>query len=487
MQATPTAPTPVVGEKLPKGVAPTLAVLAVSVFVMLLNETALSVALPTFMRVFSVDAPTVQWLSTAFMLVMAVVIPTTGYLLQRFSRRGLFAAAMVLFLVGSVVAALAPGFSILLVARMLQAAGTALVMPLLMTVTMSEVPPARRGAVMGLNSVVIASAPAIGPTIAGLVLAAFDWRWIFWGMVVIGLITVAIGMRLVHGGQERGTAPLDTLSVLLSALAFGGVVYALAGIETALTGAWLVPAVSLVVGLAALAGFVLRQLRLAPSGRALLDLAPFTNRVFSASALTITITFGVMLGTVVVITLVLQRGMGLSTAQAGLAVLPLGAVQVVLSPLLGRAYDAVGARPIAVPSAVAVTLSMAGLSLIGPAFPLWAVIVLTTLLGAGMSGILSSLMTASLAALPRHQFSHGAAIVNTLQQLAGGAGTAVLTVMITLGTTAAMQRGDAEPASTLEGARWAFLVAGVFCLVAILMAARIRPTSEGSERTRVTA
>lgn len=477
--APPQAPTQD-ADALPSGLPALLGVLASSAFLMILNETVLAVALPQLMAEFSVDAATVQWLSTGFMLTMAVVIPTTGFLLGRFTTRTLFLAALGAFLVGSLVAALAPGFATMLVARVIQAAGTAVIMPLLMTTTLTRVPPARRGAIMGLNTIVIACAPAVGPLLAGLVLGSVGWRWIFWIMVILAVAILATGSRLVPADGGGARSPLDVPSVVLSALGFGGMVYALATAQAALDGAWLPTALALLVGIVALALFFSRQRRLQRDGRgALLDLRPFSVPTFRRAVVTVAITFGLLLGSVVLLSMVMQQGMGLSALTTGLVLLPAGLVQAVLAPFVGRAFDRVGPRPLVIPATVVLAASMFALAQITPATPLWFVLLFNTLYGAGMACVLTCLLTASLSSLPRELYGHGSAIMNTFQQLAGAAGTALLVTLMTLGSADAVGGGLAGPAAEIAGARWALLTAGVLCLVAIAFGA----TTKGTEAT----
>src|SRR5699024_2723321 len=175
-----------------------LAILVVSAMIMILNETILSVALPSIMEDFQIPETTAQWLTTGFMLTMAVVIPTTGYLLDRFSTKTIFVTALLFFLVRTLVAALAPTFAVLLAARIIQATGTALIMPLLMTVTLTVVPMERRGAVMGIISIVISVAPALGPTVSGFILNSLTWHWLFWIMLPIVAVTFIVGTLLIE-------------------------------------------------------------------------------------------------------------------------------------------------------------------------------------------------------------------------------------------------------------------------------------------------
>jgi DHA2 family lincomycin resistance protein-like MFS transporter len=211
----PAAP-PAPPEKLSRESVTIIATLLVATFVVILNETIMNVALQRLMVDLGVTAPTVQWLSTGFMLTMAVVIPTTGFILQRLSTRAVFMLAMGLFSGGTLLAALAPGFGILLLARVVQAGGTAIMLPLLMTTILTLVPVARRGAVMGNVSIAISVAPAMGPTVSGLILEHFSWRFMFVFVLPIALAAFAIGAKYLTNIGETEKTRLDVLSVLLS-------------------------------------------------------------------------------------------------------------------------------------------------------------------------------------------------------------------------------------------------------------------------------
>src|SRR5215210_2580479 len=167
------------GSRLPARDRGVIIMLLIAAFVVILNETIMGVALPRLMVDLRVSPRTGQWLSTAFMLTMAVVMPTTGFLLQRLSTRTVFRLAMGLFCVGTLLAAVSLGFWLLLLARIVQASGTAMMIPLLMTTVLTLVPVERRGVVMGNISIAISVAPAIGPTLSGLILQYLPWRFMF--------------------------------------------------------------------------------------------------------------------------------------------------------------------------------------------------------------------------------------------------------------------------------------------------------------------
>ena len=227
----------------------------------ILNETIMGVALPNLMVDLQITAASAQWLTTAYLLTMAIVIPLTGYLLERFPLRRVYMAAMTLFTIGTLIAALAPGFGVLLTGRIVQASGTAVMLPLLFTTVLTLVPPAHRGRMMGVISIVIAVAPAIGPTVSGLILATLDWRWIFWLVLPLALLALVLGAIWVRNVTETDDVRFDVLSVILSAFAFGGLIFGLSSIGEAAAGHAIVPVwIPLVGGTVALIAFILRQL-----------------------------------------------------------------------------------------------------------------------------------------------------------------------------------------------------------------------------------
>src|SRR6476620_28529 len=275
-------------EKLSRESVTIIATLLVATFVVILNETIMNVALQRLMVDLGIDAPTVQWLSTGFMLTMAVVIPTTGFILQRLTTRAVFMLAMGLFSGGTLLAALAPGFEVLLLARIVQAGGTAIMLPLLMTTILTLVPLAKRGAVMGNVSIAISVAPAMGPTVSGLILEHFTWRFMFVFVLPVALAALAIGAKYLTNVGEVEKGKLDVLSVILTVPAFGGLVYGLSQIgggQGGSSGPGALAVVALVAGVAGLAGFTFRQLRLQKSESPLLDLRAFNFRMFTVSVL----------------------------------------------------------------------------------------------------------------------------------------------------------------------------------------------------------
>lgn len=453
-----------------KGVTTIITVLALSAFLMILNETVLSVALPNLMAEFNVNAVSVQWLTTGFLLTMAVVIPTTGFLIQRFTTRSLFTVAVSLFLVGTFVAAIAPNVGVILVGRIVQASGTAIVLPLLMVTTLTLVAPARRGAVMGLNSVVISVAPAIGPTLSGLVVDTWGRRWIFGALVPLAAILLIAGFVALKHKTPTRRAPLDILSVIVSAIGFGGLVYGLASISEIIHGS-MAPLIAFVVGLAALAIFVKRQIALnRDNGATLLNLMPFTRHNFRLAVALLMIAMGTMLGTVMILPIYLQNGRGISVLETGLMLLPGGLIQGIASPFVGRIFDKVGALPLVLPGSILLAGSMWWQTTLSADTPLGLVIAMNVVFCLGLALLMTPLMTTALGDLPRNMYGHGSAILNTLQQLAGAAGTAAFVAALSIGSAAAAMRGSSDADSVVAGAHATFTFGGILATLAIVLA-----------------
>ncbi|GAA5532018.1 MDR family MFS transporter [Deinococcus aluminii] len=450
-------------------------ILLIATFVVILNETILNVALPRLMTELRVDAATVQWLSTAFMLTMAVVIPVTGFLLQRLSTRRVFFSAMLLFCAGTLLAGLASGFPVLLLARIVQASGTAIMLPLLMTTVLTLVPPERRGAVMGNISIVISVAPAIGPTISGLILQALSWRFLFLFVLPIALAVLAYGARaLVNVGEPRRLT-LDVLSVPLSALGFGGVVYALSRVGTTPAGLGS-PAVSapLLVGVVSLALFTWRQLVLGRRGAPLLDLRAFRFPMFTLATVLMMVAMLALFGGAILLPLYLQNIRGLGSLQTGLLLLPGGLLMGLLAPGVGKLYDRSGPAWLAPPGAALLTFTLWGLSGITAQTPVWVLLTLHLVLSVGLALLFTPLFTSSLGALPVHLYSHGSALLSTLQQVAGAAGTALLITVMTGRAAALLREGAAPLLAQTAGLQAAFSVAAGIAVLAVVLALFLR-------------
>lgn len=447
-----------------------LRVLTVATFVVILNETIMNNAIPRLMADFDVPATSAQWLTTAFMLTMAVVIPMTGWIMQRLAVRRSFALAMGLFAIGTAVAALAPTFGVLVAARVVQATGTAVMIPLLMTTLMNLVPVADRGRTMGNVSLVIAVAPAMGPAVSGVLLRMGSWRLIFLTVLPIALFALWVGLRHLPDIGEREPSRLDVLSVVLSVVGFGGLVLGLSSVGGGETGEGEVPteplispSVAIGVALLALAVFAWRQRALVRSGDPLMDLRTLRVRTFTGAFVTMCLGFAALIATLILLPIHLQDGLGLTTLQTGLLLIPGGLMMGLLGPTVGRLYDRLGARPLILPGSIGLTTSLVLMALLVPVVGPWVILGLHVLLSLSLALTFTPLFTAGLGSLPQHLYAHGSALLGSSQQVFGAAGTATSIAVMAL-----VAGSDPTTAELAKGAQAGFALLATLAAVSVL-------------------
>src|SRR5690625_2465675 len=240
---------------------PLIAVLLSGAFITILNQTLLGTALPPIMEDLQLTESTVQWLQSSFMLVNGIMIPITAFLIQRFTTRKLFLTAMISFAFGTLIAAVSPNFTFLLIGRVFQGAGAGIMMPLLQTIMFLIFPIERRGTAMGMFGLVIAFAPAIGPSLSGWLVDQFPWRSVFYVVLPIAIINIIAAYFILRNVTEQSSPKVDVLSIILSTFGFGGLLY---GFSIAGTAGWmsLSFALSMVIGTISLFVFIRRQLKL---------------------------------------------------------------------------------------------------------------------------------------------------------------------------------------------------------------------------------
>ncbi|WP_054814707.1 MDR family MFS transporter [Nocardia arizonensis] len=442
-------------------------VLVLATFVVILNETIMINAIPRLMEDLRVTERAAQWVSTAFMLTMAAVIPITGWFLQRVSTRTAYALAMGVFLTGTALSALAPSFGVLLVGRVIQAGGTAVMMPLLMTTLMTVVPEHDRGRVMGNVTLAISVAPAMGPVISGAVLQIGSWRWLFVLVLPIAGVVTWLGLRKLENVGEPQPGSIDVLSVALAAVGFGGLVFGLSRFES---GKYTAPAVIAAIGAALIAVFVLRQVRLQRNGTPLLDLRVLLAGTYTKALVLMSVAFMAMLGSMILLPLYLQNLRGLSPLATGLLVMPGGLAMGLLGPSIGRLFDRFGGRWLVIPGSIGIAVALFGFTRISMTMPYWQLLLLHIVLMVSLATTFTPVFTLGLGALPQHLYSHGSSMLGTLQQVAAAFGTALVVTVMSARSTSLLADGVDAVTAHLDGTRLAFLVSAVMALVVIVMA-----------------
>lgn len=448
-----------------------LAVLVLGAFVIILNQTLLNTALPAFMRDFSVTANSAQWVTTIFMLVNGIMIPTTAFLIQKFTTRTLFLSAMGLFSAGTIVCAMAPTFIVLLAGRVIQASGGGIIIPLMQTILFAIFPRHKRGTAMGTFGLVIAFAPAIGPSLSGWIVDSYPWQTLFLMMLPISVIAMIIGYFILANVTDRTFPRLDILSIIMSSIAFGGLLYGFsAGGNTGWTNLGVV--LSLSIGAVVLVLFVWRQLRLDDP---ILEFRVLKNPMFTLNTVLGMCVFIAMIGGMIMIPLYMQNMSDYSAMEAGLALLPGAALMGLMSPVTGIIYDKFGAKWLA---AVGFTL-LAGTTFMlatlttETSFTYIAAVNTGRMLGTAM--IIMPVTTAALNQLPQRMIPHGTALNNTMRQIAASVGTAVL---VTVMTSAAQDPAEYGMAGLVHGVNVAFLVSGIIGALGIVGAFFIKESRQ---------
>jgi DHA2 family lincomycin resistance protein-like MFS transporter len=420
---------------------------------------------------------------------MAIVIPTTGFLMQRFSTRTLFIAAMSTFSLGTLIAGAAPIFPILLAGRVLQAAGTALMLPLLTTTILALIPVHRRGAMMGTVSIVISVAPAIGPTISGLIVESLSWRYMFFFVLPIALGVLAYAFWNLKNIGETNHASLDIPSVIVSALGFGGLLY---GFSKAGEGNWssafvLIP---LIAGALSLGIFIWRQLKL---GTPLLDLHAFQYSMFTLSVLLTMAMMMALFAAAILLPIYLQNVRLFSPLQTGLLLLPGGVLMGVASPWVGRIFDKQGPRLLVLAGTLIMTAMIWGFTTLTADSSVAKILTLHIIFSAGLAMLFTPIFATGLNELPRTLHSHGSAIMSTLQQVAGAVGTALLVTIMSVSSASYLQESTASITHEIQrdaltvGLRTSFLVATGIALIALLLSLFIRRSSPPDEGNAISA
>jgi EmrB/QacA subfamily drug resistance transporter len=405
---------------------PILFIMILGAFLAILNQTIMTVALPELIKDFGIAASTAQWLTTGYMLVNGVLVPVTAYLMQRFTTRELFLASMMLFLGGSVVAAAAPGFEILLAGRLIQAAGAGIIMPLLMNVVLVIIPVEKRGGVMGLIGLSTVLAPALGPVYAGFMLEHFSWRSLFYVMIPLSVLVAGLSVIYLKNVTERMRPRLDVLGMAVSTIGFGTLLY---GFSRAGAIGWSSPEViaTLLTGVAALILFTVYQLG---SNDPLLNLKAFKYNMFTLTTIINIVVTIVMYSDMILLPIYLQNMRDYSAFDTGMLMLPGALLMGLIMPLSGKLFDRIGAKWLSLAGIAITIITTAGFVSLTESTSFVYLMLMSAGRRIGMALFLMPITTAGLNQLPPKLHAHGTAISNTVKQVAGAIGTALLVTIL---------------------------------------------------------
>jgi len=457
-----------------------IAILFFGAFVSFLNNSLLNVALPTIMVDLNVDYSVAQWLVTGYMLISGILIPASAFLLTKFTNRTLYITAMTLFTLGTLIAAMAPNFSILLTGRMVQAAGSSVMAPLLMNVMLISFPREKRGAAMGIFGLVMITAPAIGPTLSGYIVQYYDWRLLFEMILPFAIICLLLAVWKLKNVMPTRETHLDYISVLLSVFGFGGLLY---GFSTASKEGWGDPLVitTITLGVVGLLLFIWRQIKLRDP---LLDLRVYRYPMFALASIISMIVSAAMFSGMILTPAYVQEVRLISPLDSGLLMLPGAIIMGIMSPITGKLFDRFGPRVLAIIGLTITAISTYMLSRLQIDSTYSHIMLIYAIRMFGMSMVMMPIMTNGLNQLPTRLNPHGTAVNNTAQQVAGSLGTAIFVSIMNshtlssardlLGgvdpaTLGAEQAAALEQEALLHGIQYSFLVATFVTIAALIL------------------
>ena len=407
-----------------------LSILLLGSIIAFLNETALTTALATIMRDLHISADKGQWLTTSFMLVSGIMIPMTAFLIDRFSTRQLFFIAMGCFTIGTIIGAFSINFNMLLLARVIQAIGAGIMMPLIQVVLLYVFEPEERGSAMGILGIVISFAPAIGPTLAGWIVAHYAWRDIFFLSLPIAILDLILAIFILENVKGAQKAKLDIISAITSAIYF-----------------------------------TIKQLK---AEVPFLNLSVLKNKTFTLSTIIVLIVFIGFIASETILPLYIQEARGYSAFDSGLTLMPGAIIIAIMSPITGKLFDKYGGRGLTLIGLICTTVGTFALATLTSTTPLYFVTIMYTLRLFGIGMFMMPLTTMSLNVLKKSMYSHGAAVSNTLRQIISSIGTAVLVAVMTF---SASHSGIKNPINaTIHGMNTSFFIAGIFTLIALIIA-----------------
>ena len=445
-----------------------VAVVVLGAFLALLNQTVMSPALPVIMADFSIDASTAQWIMSIYPLVSGIMVPVSAFLIDKFSTRALFFGATLVFALGTLLCAAAPDFLFLIIGRVLQAAGSGVLMPLVSVVPMLVFPVEKRGTAMGMAGIVMSAGPAVGPVVGGAVIDTYGWRTMIGAIVPLAILVLVLGVFMLKNVGELKNPKLDLPSVVLSTIAFGGLLY---GFSSASSMGWGSPVVL----------FVVRQGKIDDP---LLQLGTLKTREFRVAAIIVTLINAACLVTNTLLPLLLQTALGASAFETGMAMLPAAAVGIIISPISGVVFDKFGPRAISIVGLVLMTGALFLLSLSTVNTPILVVALFCMVQAAGQALANMPVNTWGVNALKNDMIAHGNAIANTGRQVAGGLCTALIITVMTSVTASAGVDASIQVA-TAVGAGVAYKVCAAIGLVSLIYAIfSVRTSKKAAPKTK---
>lgn len=442
-----------------------IAILIVGAFISILNQTLLVTAVPVIMKDLNIPFSTAQWLTTGFFLVNGIMVPISAFLINKFTTRKLYMTAMILFTIGTIVAALSTVFPTLLAGRILQASGAGIMMPLSQVILLQMFTVENRGKAMGLFGLIIGFAPAIGPTLSGYIIEFWPWRTLFIIIAPLSALNIIFAYLFMRNVTEQTNPKVDILSIIMSTLGFGGLLY---GFSVAGVNGWLSVEVLLPIfgGIFIVVLFVRRQLQLT---QPILEIRVLKNQYFLMATLIGIIVFVSMVSANNIVPVLMQDMLGFTALQSGLALLPGALVMGVISLIAGWLFDKYGIRLLTFTSLILILVTSVLMSFLSTETTFTYITIVYTVRLAGVGLSMMALTTYAMNALENHMISHGTSLNNTMRQIGGSLFTALFITIMT-GVAFNMSGGNPTAADEISGVNATFITSAVLAVIGLIFA-----------------
>ena len=440
-----------------------VAILIIGAFITSLAQMVLTSALPSIMSTFNVTTSSAQWLTTTYILVLGIMIPSTAYLVNRFPIKSLFMTSMGLFLGGCIVSITANNFIFMVLSRVLQAIGAGIITQIVQVAMINLYPKEERGKAMGIYGFAIGVAPAIGPLVSGYIIDSFGWRFIFYILAIITILDMIFAVILLKSFMENKPSKLEVISLILSSLGFGGLLIGVTNIGT-YTIANPLAYIPILIGLISLVLFVIRQIKVEDP---LLDLRVFKVRNFTISIILICIVYMAMTSATMILSIYIQSARGMSAMVPGIVMLPGSIAMCILSPITGNILDKYGLRKLAISGCIMLGVGTLGFSYLEETTSIAVLTIMYTIRMIGITFLLMPVTTWGLNELKQEQIASGSAINSTLRQISGAVGSSLFVTIMTVVANNSVKA--TQVLADIEGMTVAFKYATFVIVIAIFV------------------
>lgn len=388
--------------------------------------TALTTALPSIVRDLKIDITTGQWLTSGYSLTMGIMMPLTAYLITRFSSRRLYLSGIIIFIVGLILNVIAPNFSFMMLARILQASGCGILTAMSQVIILTIFPAEKRGTAMGWYGLAIGAAPVAAPTLAGLIVDAWNWKAIFYISIAVMVFSLVWAVIVFENVLKTAAKRFDILSFAASTIAFGGITLGIGNVGSHRFFSMTVVGF-LIPGFAAAVFFVYRQFH---EDQPFLDLRVLKEKNYVLSVIGSMLLYLVVMGASIMLSLYVQSVLGYSASVSGLVGLPGALCMTLISPFAGKVYDRLGIRVLFITGACCLAAGNLGMFFITRETPLWAASFLNVVRNAAVGCLMMPLVTWGTRGISEELTAHGTALLTSLRTVSGAIGTAVFVAIM---------------------------------------------------------